>query len=235
MNPINCLIVDDEPLARELIVTFCGHFPTLRVVATCGNVFEAKKILETAPIGILFLDVQLPILDGIGFLSTLKNQPQVIMTTAFKEYAASAFDLAVCDYLVKPFSLERFIIAIDKATDRITASVAPVKERAAPGEDYIFIKTDGKIYRIEYADLLFAEANGNYSKIFTPGQTLLTATNFSSLEKMLPPRQFIKTHRSFIINKSKISRIEGNRVFIGEREIPIGKNYKHALFGEIGL
>jgi DNA-binding LytR/AlgR family response regulator len=235
MELINCLIVDDEPLARALIVTYCGHFPMLRVAATCGNVFEAKEILKNEEIGILFLDVQLPILDGIGFLSTLKSQPQVIMTTAFKEYAATAFDLAVCDYLVKPFSLERFIIAVDKATERIKISSTGIKENTVQEEDYIFIKTDGKIYRIEYADFLYAEANGNYSKIFTRSQIYITATNFSSLEQLLPSRQFIKTHRSFIINKSKISRIEGNRVYIGEREIPIGKNYKHQLFQELGL
>ncbi|SEW55044.1 LytR/AlgR family response regulator transcription factor [Chitinophaga arvensicola] len=235
MDVINCLIVDDEPLARELLVTYCSHLPALRVIAVCGNVFEAKKILETTAVGILFLDVQLPVLDGIGFLSTLKQQPQVIMTTAFREYAATAFDLAVCDYLVKPFSLERFMIAVDKATDKLNIPAPRFNEKNTGEENYVFIKTDGKIYRIEYADLLLAEANGNYSKIFTSGQVILTATNFSSLEKLLPSRQFIKVHRSFIINKSKISRIEGNRVFIGEREIPIGKNYKQAFFLELGL
>ena len=122
MNTYNCLIVDDEPVARDIIVNYCSHLPLIHIVAVCGNALEAKKILLEQPIDIIFLDIHLPILDGISFLKVLKNPPQIIFTTAFKEYAANAFDLEACDYLVKPFSLDRFIVAVDKAVERLMVS-----------------------------------------------------------------------------------------------------------------
>lgn len=234
MDQISCLIVDDEPLARELMVTYCSYLPQLKIEAVCGNAFDAKIILQEKSIAILFLDIQMPVLDGISFLQTLKIRPQVIVTTAYKEYAVNAFDLAVCDYLVKPFSLERFIMAVDKATESINSrnnhtSISSTEEA------HIFIKTEGKIYRVNYNDLLFAEANGNYTKIVTTDKTLIPAMPFSGLEQQLPAAQFIKVHRSFIINRSKIGRIEGNRIFINEQEIPIGKNHRDELFKKLGL
>lgn len=234
MDQFTCLLVDDEPLARELMVTYCGYLPQLKIEAVCGNAFEARTMLLEKAIAILFLDIHMPVLDGIGFLQTLKTRPQVIMTTAYKEYAVDAFDLAVCDYLVKPFSLERFIRAVDKATENIGSrnNRNPVAKAA---DDHLFIKTEGKLYRISHDDLLFAEANGNYTKIVTTDKPLTPAMSFYSLEQQLPATQFIKVHRSFIINKSKVRRIEGNRVFIGEQEIPIGKNYRDELFKKLGL
>lgn len=234
MDQFSCLIVDDEPLARELMMTYCDYLPQLRIKGVCGNAFEAKTILQENEIAILFLDFNLPVLDGLGFLQTLKTRPQVIMTTAYKEYAVNAFDLAVCDYLVKPFSLERFIIAVDKAAESIKSS----KKQTLTGQkdnDHLFIKTDGKIYRVNYDDLLFAEANGNHTKIVTTDKTLVPVMSFFGLEQQLPADQFIKVHRSFIINRSKIGRIDGNRIFISELEVPIGKNYRDELFKTLGL
>lgn len=234
MDQFSCLIVDDEPLARELLVTYCSYLPQLRIEAVCGNAFEAKTILQEKPIALLFLDIHMPVLDGIGFLQTLKNKPQVIMTTAYKEYAVNAFDLAVCDYLVKPFSLERFINAVDKATENLHSGNSHTLT-GKTDEDHIFIKAGGKIYRVTYNDLLFAEANGNYTRLVTTDKILLPTMPFSGLEQQLPASQFIKVHRSFIINRSKIGRIEGNRIFINEQEIPIGKNYRDEFFKNLGL
>lgn len=235
MDKVNCLIVDDEPLARELITTYCLHLPFLQVAAICGNAIEAKRVLAEKEIDIIFLDIHLPVLDGIGFLQTLRHQPQVIMTTAYQEYAVRAFDLAVCDYLVKPFSIERFIIAVDRAIDRLNVPVQITTQSNANLESYLFIKTDWKIYKINHEDLLYAEANGNYTKITTKSEMLTPSIPFSSFEKLLPPTGFIRVHRSFIVNKSKISRIEGNRIFIQNFEIPIGTNYKEAFLRSIGL
>lgn len=149
MNTFNCLIVDDEPIAREIIQTYCGHLAYLKVLASCGNALEAKVILQQQKIDILFLDINMPIMDGISFLKTLRNQPQVIFTTAYKEYALDAFDLSACDYLLKPFSLDRFLIAIDKAMEKLRGQPGPIPENAeTKAEDYIFIKTDGKIFKI---------------------------------------------------------------------------------------
>jgi DNA-binding LytR/AlgR family response regulator len=232
MNQINCLIVDDEPIARRIIETYCGHLPYLAVIASCGTALEAKHVLQQQKIDILFLDINMPVLDGISFLKTLKLQPQVIFTTAYKEYALDAFDLAACDYLLKPFSLERFIIAIDKAVEKLHTPSLPADIKT---DDYIFIKTDGKIFKIQFSDLLYAEASGNYTKIVTTQQVLLPTMTFSNFEELLPRALFARVHRSFIINKSKINHVEGNRVFINATEIPIGVNYKETFLKELGF
>lgn len=178
----------------------------------------------------------MPIIDGILFLKTLKTQPQVIFTTAYKQYALDAFDLAACDYLLKPFSLDRFIIAVDKALEKLLGLLAGVQEMAnTKADDYFFIKTDGKIFKIQHDDLLFAEANGNYTKITTTHQTFMPGMTFSNFEELLSKSLFLRVHRSFIINKSKISHIEGNRVFINNMEIPIGSNYKEFFLKELGF
>ena len=237
MNRINCLIADDEPIAREIIQNYCSHLPVLNVVASCSNALEAKAAMQQQKIDILFLDINMPVLDGIAFLKTVKDPPQVIFTTAYKEYALNAFDLAACDYLLKPFSLERFIVAVDKALERLNkpALLPPTSGTAANTEDYLFIKTDSKIYRILYKDILYAEANGNYTKIVTVQNTLMPGMTFSNFEQQLPRSIFIRVHRSFIINKSAISHIEGNRVYINRIEIPVGSNYKEEFLKELGL
>ena len=233
---INCLIVDDEPIARDIIKTYCGHLPYLHIVATSGNALEAKAILHEQKVDILFLDINMPVMDGVTFLKTLRNPPQVIFTTAYKEYALDAFDLAACDYLLKPFSLERFIVAVDKAIERLQiASVAPVENPDPKTEDFIFIKTDGKIFKIRHEDLLYAEASGNYTKIVTIQNTLLPSMTFSNFEELLPKSLFLRVHRSFIVSKSKIDHIEGNRLFIRKTEIPIGNNYREGFLKELGL
>ena len=233
---INCLIVDDEPIARDIIKTYCGHLPYLHIVATSGNAMEAKAILHQQKVDILFLDINMPVMDGVTFLKTLRNPPQVIFTTAYKEYALDAFDLAACDYLLKPFSLERFIVAVDKAIERLQiASVAPAENPDPKTEDFIFIKTDGKIFKIRHEDLLYAEASGNYTKIVTIQNTLLPSMTFSNFEELLPKSLFLRVHRSFIVSKSKIDHIEGNRLFIRKTEIPIGNNYREGFLKELGL
>jgi DNA-binding LytR/AlgR family response regulator len=236
MKIYNCLIVDDEPIAREVIQTYCSHFSNLKVVASCGNAIEAKSIFNENKVDILFLDINMPVLDGISFLKTLRKQPQVIFTTAYKEFATDAFDLAACDYLLKPFSLERFIIAVDKALEKL--NLLPIEKQENQDnetESYIFIKTGGKIYKILHDDLLFAEANGNYTKIITTKNTVQIALTFSDFEKLLPRFLFLRVHRSFIVNKSKISHVEGNRIFIEKSEIPIGSNYKESFLKELGF
>src|SRR5690349_17149781 len=151
MNKVNCLIVDDEPIAREIIQTYCRHLPYLNVVASCGNALEAKMVLQKEKVDIIFLDINMPVIDGMSFLKTMKNPPHVIFTTAYKEYALDAFDLAATDYLLKPFSLDRFIIAVDKAMEKIKGpgdAVSPVTQE----ENYVFIKTEGKIFKVSFDD-----------------------------------------------------------------------------------
>jgi len=235
MNKVSCLIVDDEPIARDIIQTYCGHLEQLQVVASCGNALEAKQVLQQQKIDILFLDINMPVMDGISFVKTLKNPPQIIFTTAYKEYAHNAFDLAACDYLLKPFSFDRFIIAVDKAMEKIRPAAQPASGPESQAEDFIFIKTEGRIYKIQHDELLYAEAQGNYTRIFTTTNTLSPKMPFSNFEELLPKSLFLRAHRSFIINKSKISHIEGNRVFINSTEIPIGSNYRELLMKDLGF
>jgi DNA-binding LytR/AlgR family response regulator len=234
MNIVNCLIVDDEPIARDIIKAYCNHLPALNVVASCENAFDARLELQQQRIDIIFLDINMPVLDGIAFIKTLKVQPQVIFTTAYKEYALDAFDLSACDYLLKPFSLERFMIAIDKAMDALNAN-SSVKTEYESAQSFIFIKADAKIYKVEFTDLLFAEAQGNYTRIVMTHAVILPVMTFSSFEEMLPSKLFLRVHRSFIVNKSRITHIEGNRVYIGKYEIPIGSNYKDEFFRLLGV
>lgn len=235
MNTYTCLIVDDEPIAREIVATYCSYLPALKIAGSCGNALDAKAILQEKKIDILFLDINMPVLDGLAFLKTLKTPPQVIFTTAYKEYATDAFDLAVCDYLLKPFSLERFIVAVDKAIDRLDGNMLKPQSPAKPDEEYVFIKAGGKIFKILFDDLLLAEASGNNIRIVTTQATLQPVMTLSNLEEMLPASVFLRTHRSFIVNKSKITHIEGNRVFIGDREVPIGSNHRETFLKRLGF
>lgn len=230
-----CLIVDDEPIARQIIELYCSHLADVAVVASCGNAFEAKLKLQQEPIDFLFLDINMPILDGISFLKTLRHPPQIIFTTAYKEFALDAFDLAACDYLLKPFSLERFLIAVDKVKERLRPVVNVVtKEVETETEAFTFIRSEGKIYKILFADLLYVEARGNQIKVVTDKNSLLSTMTFTTFEALLP-KSFLRLHRSFIVNKAKISHIEGNRVFVGEAAIPIGANYREGFLREIGM
>lgn len=236
MNKWKCVIADDEPIARDIIQSYCSHLPYLDIIASVGNALEAKAVLAKDNIDILFLDINMPVMSGISFIKTLKNPPQVIFTTAYKEFAVDAFDLAACDYLLKPFSLERFVVAVDKAVEKLQGKPTTLQENiASSSEDSIFIRTEGKIYKILQNDMLYAEASGNYTKIVTVNNIFMPAMTFSSAEELLPKQMFVRVHRSFIINKNKISHIEGNRVYIGKTEIPIGSNYKEGFLKEIGL
>lgn len=232
----NCLVVDDEPIARDIIINYCSHLPQLHIIGNCGNVFDAKSILLEHHVDILFLDVSMPVLDGISFLRTVKKAPQVIFTTAYKEYAVEAFELSACDYLVKPFSLERFIVAVDKTIEKLQATSGAINNnKITQYNDYFFIKSDGKIYKLLYDDILLAEAKGNYTKIICTDIALIPNTSFTSFESLLPTELFIRVHRSFIVNKSKITHIEGNTVYIQKMQVPIGVNYKENFLKAIGL
>ena len=230
-----CVIADDEPIARDIIQSYCAHLPYLEVVASVSNAIEAKEALAKDNVDIIFIDINMPVMSGISFIKTLKTPPQVIFTTAYKEFAVDAFDLAACDYLLKPFSLERFMVAVDKAVERLQGKPPMQENIASSSEDSIFIRTDGKIYKILQNDVLYAEASGNYTRIVTAGNIFMPSMTFSAAEELLPKKIFIRVHRSFIINKNRIGHIEGNRVFIGKIEIPIGTNYKEGFLKEIGL
>ncbi len=228
---IDCLIVDDEPVARSIIRNYCEQLSFLHIVAECGNALEAKDILSAQKIDLLFLDIHMPVLNGLSFLNTLRNAPQVIFTTAYQEHAVTAFDLAACDYLLKPFSLERFIIAVDKAKEKLQPAF-PVKEQSTLNSSF-FVKAGGKLYQVLFKDCLYAEAQGNYTKVVTVHTSILTKIAFSALTALLPGDLFVRTHRSFIVNKAHIRYVEGNRVFISDIEIPVAGAYRDSFLNAL--
>ncbi len=233
---INCLIVDDAPVARDILVEYCRLLPMLHVSGTCSDAFEAREKIQQAPVDLLFLDINMPILTGIDLMKTLRHPPQVIFTTAYKEFATDAFDLGACDYLVKPFSLERFIIAIDRAAERIgRLSASPDYSSNVHQNNHLLIRSDGMINKVNYDQILFLEASRNNTKVVTSDVTLLSTVPLSSIEKLLPPHLFSRVHRSFIVNRTKINSLHGNRILINKTEIPVGNNYKSVFFEVLGV
>lgn len=230
---LKCIVVDDEPVARQIVEKYCSFLPEVEIVASCSNALEAKKIIENQSVDLVFLDINMPVLDGLSFMKTLRNPPEVIFTTAYKEYAHQAFDVNACDYLLKPFSLDRFIVAVDKAKERLSPQNQKMENTIT--EAFTFIKSEGKIYKILFDELKYAEASGNNVIIVTENMRITAPMTFTSFEELLPDSKFLRLHRSFIINKAKITLVEGNRVFIGSTEIPVGSKYRATFLREIGM
>lgn len=226
---IKCLIVDDEPLAHRVIERYSENVPFLEIVAKCFNAIEAIEVMHNQQVDLIFLDINMPKLSGMEFLKTLKNPPLVIITTAYAEYAIQGYEMDVVDYLMKPFSFERFFRAIQKAEDIIRSKELPVhevKEAVSSEEEYIFIKSSKKTYKVNLNEILYIEALGDYVKIFTTERMIVSYQSLKNIEVMLPQRTFPRIHKSFIISLPKIDLIEGNHVKIKERLIPVGTNFK---------
>lgn len=233
---INCLIVDDAPVAREILMEYSKLLPILHVVGTCRDAFEAREQMVQTRVDLLFVDINMPILSGIDLMKTLRHAPQVIFTTAYKEFAADAFDLGACDYLVKPFSVERFIIAIDRAIEKLGQQNKTVKTRQWAGQNnHLLIRSEGIINRLNYDQVLFLEASRNNTKVITHDVSFLSTVPLSSIEKTLPVELFSRVHRSFIVNRSKITSLHGSRIFIKKNEIPLGSNYKDSFYEILGI
>lgn len=230
---MNFLIVDDEPIARDILKNYCSYFLEIKTVETAGNALEARSVLERQNIDVMFLDINMPVMDGMSFLRTLKSKPKVILTTAYKEYAIEAFELEVVDYLLKPFSLERFMMALDKA--RPAAATTFVSEENESTQPHIFVRSEGKIYKVAFEDILYGEASGNYTLIITDALSLKSPLTFTAFENLLPANGFDRIHRSFIINRERITHMEGNRIFLGNHEVPIGQNYRESFMKSLGL
>jgi len=229
MKMINCLIVDDEPLAREIIQTHINKIPNWNVAETCINAEEAYESLLKYDIDVLFLDIQMPILSGVEFLQSLRNPPLVIFTTAYSEYALKGFELNVVDYLLKPITFSRFFQAIEKANKKLTTKNKEIKmdNKDIP---YFFVKHDGKLLKISFSDILYIKAEQEYSFIFTKNEKLLVSMHLKLLEGILPEKTFTRIHRSYIIPQETITSIYGNTIQIGEDiRLPIGNKYKENL------
>ncbi|MTI87514.1 MAG: response regulator transcription factor [Balneolaceae bacterium] len=236
---IKCIIVDDEPLAHDLVSNFCERLPHLVVAAQCYDALEALEWLSSNQVDLMFLDLNMPKLKGFDFLRTLQNSPKVIVTTAYKEHALEGFELAVEDYLVKPFSFERFLKAVNKAVSarpsgagKGTGKEGKQAEAAGPASRF-FVKGEKKYYQINTDDVLYAEASGNYSTLYLRDEELLVHEKISDLEELLPSPGFMRVHRSFVVAVDKIKTIQGNSISVGKAEVPIGQTYSKTVRDEI--
>lgn len=218
-----CLIVDDEPVAQSILERYINQISWLTLVAKCKNAVEATDWLNKAEIDLVFLDIEMPHMNGISFLSSLENAPQVIFTTAYRDYAIDGFDLNAVDYLLKPISFERFIKAINKIVERQSIN-SPELPR-----EYLYLKVDQKMVKIDFNEILFIQGLSNYVRIFCESRMLISYQKMSYLEEILPDSAFIRSHKSFIINMSKIKSFTNQDVEIGKTEVPIGAKYKEAL------
>lgn len=228
---ITCMIVDDEALARKLLAEYVSKIPSLDLVASCANAIEAAAVLKSRPVELLFLDIQMPDINGINFVETLARKPLTVFTTAYTEYAVKSYELNALDYLVKPVAFERFFQAVGKAMDIIGSRSAYPQTDVATQEaqDYIFIKSDAKTYRVDFDDIDYIEAYGEYVLIHRGSDRLMPLLQLGKMEEILPASRFIRVHRSFIIQFSKIEAIQGNVIWIGKKEIPVSRTYREAL------
>ncbi len=225
---IKYIIVDDEPLAHELIEEFCNILPHLQLHQNCYNALEAMQFLNTNQTDIMFLDLNMPKLKGFDFLRTLNKPPKVIVTTAYKEFALEGYELNIVDYLLKPFSFERLVKAINKAISVDTTKNTELPQ-VAPKDNRFFLKGDKKYHQVNAKQILFIEAYGNYTKLFLEEEMIIGHQKISSFEELLPKECFLRIHKSYIIALDKIRSIEGNRVMIREHEIPIGQTYRKEI------
>ncbi len=231
---LRCLAIDDEPLALELLEDNISKVPFLERVASCSNPIEALKVLEHESIDLIFLDIQMPGLTGLQFIQSLSKKPLFILITAYEKYALESYNLDVVDYLVKPVALDRFVKACHKARElfELRNKTAPVTGSIQDQPDYMFVNADYSLVKINFEDVLYIEGLKDYVKIVlqtNPSKPVITRTSMKQMEEDLPHPQFLRVHKSFIINKDQVSSIRKTGVTIGNTEIPVSENYKDAV------
>ncbi|MDI3321487.1 LytR/AlgR family response regulator transcription factor [Pinibacter soli] len=229
---LKCTIIDDEPLATTLLENYISKVPFLDLVKTYNNPMDGLIDFNSNPVDLIFLDIQMPQLTGIQFMKLLQNRAQVIITSAYEEYAIEGFEHNVTDYLLKPISFERFYKAVEKAYNRTnpTQKIEGGPDLHAPTGGYIFIKVETKMVRVELDDILYIEGLKNYVSIHTKTQRIVTLQVMKQLEKVLPPNRFVRVHKSYIVALDKIVSIERQEVSIKDQIIPIGVTYQESFF-----
>ena len=231
---LTCLIVDDEPMARNLLSEYVQKIPFLHLEKTCASPIEALSVLHQKNIDILFLDVQMPEITGIGLLKALTKKPYIVLTTAYSEYAIEGYELDVMDYLLKPITFERFFKAVEKAAIRlksqpITPPAEPQDVQQAPSPDFIFIKDGTSLVKVRLADILYIEGMKDYIAIHTPAKKIVVLHRLKNMEALLPAERFIRIHNSYIVALDAIDTIQKERVQIGKTFLPISDTYQKAF------
>lgn len=232
---LQCIAIDDEPLALEIITDYINRVPFLKLLRTFDNALECIDFLRNNKVDLMFLDIEMESLTGIQLVNALRDRPQVIFTTAYDTYAVEGFELDAADYLLKPISFERFVKSVDRVYNDITRKAWPASREMQPatvsqGDDCIFVKTESRLQKIVVSDILYVEGQGDYLRIITRTMKIMTLQNFKKLEAVLPASNFVRVHKSYLIALDKIENISKNRIKIGDKLIPVSDSYRSTLF-----
>ncbi|MBU8891211.1 MAG: response regulator [Bacteroidales bacterium] len=238
MHKTKCIIVDDEPLAIEVIENHLSKFDDFEIVAKCSNAVSAFEIIRKTHVDLIFLDIQMPKITGVDFLKSLRNSPKVIFTTAYRDYAIEAYELDVVDYLLKPISFERFLKAINKFYEVSGRDLNIFNQNGSVSIDqdqYTYIKADKKLHKVFLKDIIYIEALKDYVKIICKKKSLITKHPISTFEEKLPQEYFIRIHRSYIINFALIEAFNSTEIDIHDRQLPIGRSYKNHVLKVLNI
>lgn len=232
---IKCIAVDDEPLALNILEDYISKIPYLELKKTFTSALACIEYLKENQVDLLFLDIQMEELSGIQLLKVLKERPEVIFTTAYHNYAIQGFDLDVTDFLLKPISFERFLIAVDKVYEKLSLRKMPAKQPAESSvkgseQDFFFVKTEFRLQKVFLSDILYIEGMGDYVRIVTNKERIMTLQSFKKVESVLTEPRFVRVHRSYMVALDKITSVERNRIRIGDQLIPVGENYRKSFF-----
>lgn len=232
---VRCLVVDDEPLALDIVADYIRKIPELSLIATTTSALEALSMVQSGEADLVFLDVQMPELTGIQFLKIINGKCDVILTTAYPQYALDGYELNVTDYLLKPIAFDRFYKSVQKVLhNRAALPASQIHPADAKNNDFIFVKTEHKIQRVDLDNILYIEGLKDYISIFTEAERVITLQNMKKMEETLPDNRFVRVHKSYIVALDKIASIERGRIFIGDKVIPIGDTYRDDFFKRLG-
>lgn len=225
---INCIIIEDEPLALERTKSYVQKVSSLNLIGEFNNGVDGLSFMKSNQPALIFLDIEMDDLTGIELLKTLVNPPKVIITTAYENYALKGYELNVSDYLLKPFSFERFLQAVEKTYEDL-------RTKSIDDKDYLFVKTEYRMERVSFNNILYIEGMGDYRNVQTPNKKILTLQTFGELEKYLPKNNFCRVHKSYLVSIDQIEFVKRNRIKIGDKRIPISETYKNGFFELIGF
>ncbi len=228
----NCLIIDDEPLARDLMRSHIGKLENFNIIAECGDAMKALHELRTNQVDLMFMDIQMPQITGIEFLKTLKNPPKVVITTAYREYAIDGFELDVVDYLLKPITFERFLKSVNKyyqVTQDEVQSNNPMVEMSQVEEPFIYVKENKRVIKVNLNEILYVEGLSEYVQIYTDKKKIVTKTSMTNMEEKLSSEGFLRIHKSYIVSCAKIEAFTAQCIEVPGKELPIGRSYKNAV------
>lgn len=226
---MNCIIADDEPLARKGLENYVNELPQLNLVALCTSAMEVMNTLAEKKVDLMFLDIQMPKMSGISLLKSLPNPPLTIITTAYQNYALEGYELSVTDYLVKPYSFDRFVTAVNKASQLFELQQQKNQGSSVDEKPFFFVKCDKSYEKIFFNDILYIEALQNYILINTAARKYIVYLTLKSIEEQLPPKMFLKINRSYIVNLHKVSSIDGNEVIVNSVPLQIGRSFKESV------